>query len=144
MPRTLFDLQRDAAADRFDRVNEQLQARRPDYIARFGRVGSEAWWKNYHSGFISRDIQVGFVAHLGQHPDWGEDPVVVIRTDRRDHAYDLEDFWCDPAIGLDAWIRIQRFKIHISHPSGPVTESINVLVEVLDAKPQQAEKNGGG
>ncbi|WP_035607883.1 hypothetical protein [Haloferula sp. BvORR071] len=142
MPHILFDLQSAATADRFERVNKQLQTCRPDYIARFGMVGSKEWWENYQSGFISKDIQVGFVAHLGQHPEWGEEPVVVIRTDRRDHAYDLDDFWRDPSVQVNAWISIQRFKIHIPRPSGPVTELVDAYIEALDSKPQQSEPYG--
>jgi hypothetical protein len=144
MPHTLFNLRKDSGLERFDRVNEQLASHRPDYIDRFGAVGTDRWWSNFQSGFISRDIQVGFVTCVGQSPDSGEDPVVVIRTDRRDHAYDLDGFWLDPAVRLNAWIRIERFKIFISYPSGPVTELVDSHIEVLDSEPQPAEQDGGG
>ena len=140
MPHTLFNLQQDASVERFDSVNGQLVAHRPDYIERFGAVGTERWWNNFHSGFISRDIQVGIVTCLGQSPDWGEDSVVVIRTDRRDHAYDLDGFWLDSSVRLNSWIRIERFKIFIPYSTGPVTELVDAYIEVLDSKPQEAEQ----
>jgi hypothetical protein len=45
---------------------------------------------------------------------------------------------------LNAWIRIERFKIFISYPSGPVTELVDSHIEVLDSEPQPAEQDGGG
>jgi hypothetical protein len=144
MSHTLFNLRHDASVERFDLVNEQLAAHRPDYIERFGAVCSDRWWNNFYSGFISRDSQVGFVTCLGQSPDWGEDPVVVIRTDRRDQAYDLDGFWLDPSVRLNAWIRIERFKIFISYPTGPVTELVDAHIEVLDFEPQANPKDRFG
>lgn len=100
-------------------------------------MGTSRWWRNHDAGFLSRDIQVGFIKHIGADPDWGEDPVVVIQTDRRDRAYDHEGWWVDPEIRKGAWLQIERVKVRYETDSGPMTELIDTRIQILDGRPDQ-------
>jgi hypothetical protein len=136
MPKTIFDL-RNATDDRFSNTNAQLRIHRPEYLSLYGEVGSVRWWRNHDGGFLCRDTQVGFIKHIGTDPDWGEEPVVVIQTDRRDRAYDSVGWWTDSEIVEGAWVQIERVKVHYVTSTGPMTELIDTRIHILDCGPEQ-------
>ncbi len=116
-------------------MNTQLRKYNRNYIATYGEVGSSEWWDNYEKGFISRDIHVGQIILVGKDLSWGENPVVVIRTDRRDRAYDLEGEWGDPSVEEGVWVEIEKFKVKYITSTGPVTELIDTLITIIPGAP---------
>jgi hypothetical protein len=115
-------------------VNATLEQHSPDYIERYGRVGSDKWWNLYDRGRISRTVLCGQIVHVGPTlDDFGEECTFVrIQTDRDPVEYDLEDFWEDQAVQLGQWIQIERAKTVVLTNTGPITTHIDVKITLAD------------
>jgi hypothetical protein len=133
--KTLFDLRTTTSHDGFlKHVNDVIEKHDPGYIERYGRVGSEQWWKLYEQQRISRTILCGEVILVGAATDdFGEtEPIVRLRTDRGLVEYDLELFWTDPAIQPGRWIIIEQAQTVIQTRSGPNITGIDTRICVDD------------
>ncbi|MGR5150031.1 hypothetical protein ACQKP8_26230 [Photobacterium alginatilyticum] len=53
-----------------DSVNEALANVWPEYIGKYGEVGTEKWWKNYDSGLIAYSKVLGIVSFIGKRQDF--------------------------------------------------------------------------
>ncbi|QQL44600.1 hypothetical protein [Sulfuriroseicoccus oceanibius] len=110
----LFDLRSQPESPLVDLANNRLRKERPDYLERFGAIGSAEWWAHFDAGSICRTIHSGIITHLGiaedtNHPE-GED-IIRISTDRRDIEYDREGFWLRDEIAIGDQVEITKVQV---------------------------------
>ena len=135
MPQTVFDLREHPNCGLVRIANENLASERPEYIDRFGQIGSPRWWQHYDAGHISRTEYVGEITHIGPSVDEFDErcDIVRIRTDRRDIEYDREGFWLDSEITIGRWLHIERVQAIVQTGTGPITSIIDVRIWLEDA-----------
>ncbi|MCE5327256.1 MAG: hypothetical protein LLG01_12680 [Planctomycetaceae bacterium] len=134
MPHVLYDLREHGLNGYVENINLRLRQLSPNYIKRYGLIGSPNWWTMFNTGRISKTVHSGVVTHVGLCRDEfnEEHDVVRIETDRRDIEYDREDFWLDPKVKLGAWISIEQVKVITTTQDGPLTEIVDVRILLLD------------
>ena len=133
---TLFDLKTQEVSSQFGAVNHQLRIYRPEYLKRFGEVGSPEWWAHYDAGHLSRTFIVGEVTFVGHRPLGTEtEDVVSILTDNRTLEYDRDGFWLSDRVRPGAWVTIERVKTVCKTPNGPLMNLIDIRITCESERP---------
>ena len=122
-------------------ANEHLEASLPEYIERYGRVGSEAWWRHYDAGRIARTSHVGTISYVGPSSDgFGEvTNVVRINSEHQELEYEYSDYWINPVVALGNRVHIDSVSVEVETSTGPVTTvmDVRVAVEAADTGPSE-------
>ncbi|MCG7499688.1 hypothetical protein MHO82_22750 [Vibrio sp. Of7-15] len=131
---TIFDL-KNVENSWADSVNEALKNSWPEYIEKYGKVGTEKWWKSYDSGLIQRSRILGIVSFVGKRQDflseeWGT--VEIVHGDEH-IEYDHLGYWDSNEVIVGATILVESFEIALQERYGPTTFCFERLVQVLRA-----------
>ncbi len=115
-------------------VNADLSKDCPEYINKYGRVGSEKWWENYDSGNIPSSNEYGEVNYIGSRKDyfneeWG---TVEINTGSKIIEYDNLGYWKSEEIIVGAEVSIESFEIKFKGKNGPMNYIFIRLVQVSE------------
>lgn len=114
-------------------VNEDLIADCPEYINRYGQVGSDEWWNKYQSAEIDSIKKQGEVVFIGERADQFHEiwDIVEINIDGELTEYDRCGYWENEAILVGSIIFIESFEISLKQKYGPKTHSFDRLVEII-------------
>ena len=119
---TLFDLRKTGPNGLCNSANRNLATYHPDYLTRFGSIGSPFWWAQYDAERLGRTFIVGQVVFIGERSLGGEvEDVISILTEHRTIEYDREGFWLSEHVRVGVWITIEQIKAVCITPTGPLT-----------------------
>ncbi|AWB65230.1 hypothetical protein C2869_01670 [Saccharobesus litoralis] len=113
-------------------VNEDLIADYPEYIQKYGKVGSEKWWDNYFSGEIERKVHQGKVVFIGERADSCDEIWDIVEIDFNGELaeYDRCGYWKSDEIIVGALVSIESFEISLHQKYGPKTHMFDRLVQI--------------
>ncbi|AZZ92904.1 hypothetical protein EUZ85_20100 [Hahella sp. KA22] len=115
-------------------VNTELARYAPDYIEKYGKVGSQMWWSAYSNNEIPKTSITGIITFIGLRKDDCEElwDIVEISSPDRQVEYERIAYWLNEAVTLNAEVRMEQFSIYIPHKYGPMTSTFDCAVEVND------------
>lgn len=127
----IFDL-KDQTNTWANSVNEDLIADFPEYIQKYGKVGSEEWWNSYFSGDIDRVVHQGKVTFIGEREDFFNEiwDIIEIDLDGKLTEYDRLGHWKSDEIIVGSLVSIESFKITVHQKYGPKTHIFDRLVQI--------------
>ena len=115
-------------------VNIALAEDWPEYINKYGNVGSERWWNNYDSDLIPNSQVIGTVSFIGRRKDFFNEEwdIVEINQEGNITVYDRPGFWESEEIVIGAKVIIESFEISFRQKYGPMIYDFLRLVQVIE------------
>jgi len=115
-------------------VNIALAEDWPEYINKYGNVGSERWWNNYESDLIPSSQVIGTVSFIGRRKDFFNEEwdIVEINQEGEIAVYDRPGFWESEEIVIGAKVIIESFEISFRQKYGPMKYHFLRLVQVIE------------
>ncbi|WLQ16735.1 hypothetical protein O5O45_12485 [Hahella aquimaris] len=134
----IFDL-KDQPPTWANDINTELALFAPDYLEKYGKVGSQVWWNAYFNNEIPRSSITGTVTFIGLRKDDCEElwDIVEISTSDTQVEYERIAYWLNEAVTLNAEVKVEQFSIYIQHKYGPMTSTFDCIVEVIGREMNQ-------